>query len=558
MNRGYMFGYLLTLSFILWLLSLATSGFVNLFYYAVKPFSQLPYAILALNVIGGLLYLNEVLNRVIRGRTGDPIVDAVIDVIVVIPLFFVGWVGAAYPLLASLIVSSDEGSGKKAVYFGLGVILLLLIVPIVVYSPFSASKNIEAIELDTAVNVYGVYRLVPLYTAYIYGIDRVQLPTHTLYINDSHLYYDERTPVYNWIIEPEGFFNQFLRKPRGLVLVEGDRFPPNVTIINKELKYGIHNKYFKILYIDSLARQAKLHAIGKEVLLNENIEKIYNGTVYIIIPVIKWERGITYSIPVPDSFIVVDENGDVTVVPYNEAIQNPLFEGVPLVPEKVAREWVEFYNYRTGIVAYYLQHNRYRIPDVGNNPQPYLTVSDDGELYWTFVVEPYGETYSVKHIIYVKAQAPSTSPQIMLYTPKTSLVGVSKITSYVQSKHPNYDWTQVRVVEPIPTIVNDTIYWKVSIITNDYRGLVAIDLVDARTTQIKTITPSNTTAVTADDILALIVKPTQYPAEQEENATGIIEEINKLKRMINETIEYLNELYKRLNELERILNETSG
>ena len=134
---------------------------------------------------------------------------------------------------------------------------------------------------------------------------------------------------------------------------------------------------------------------------------------------------------------------------------------------------------------------------------------------------------------------------------------MSKVTSYVRSKHPNFDWNRLKVVEPIPTIINSTIFWKVSVITNDYRGLVSIDLVNARTSQVISIDIANKRTITGEYVLSLIQKPEQASNETiPGNKTDVIEEIKEIKRKINETIEQLTELYNRLEELERMLNES--
>ena len=40
--------------------------------------------------------------------------------------------------------------------------------------------------------------------------------------------------------------------------------------------------------------------------------------------------------------------------------------------------------------------------------------------------------------------------------------------------------------EPIPVIIDGCIYWKATITTQDHRGLVAVDIVDAETTAVHT------------------------------------------------------------------------
>ena len=549
--------YILSLVIYLVVISLLTGGFVSIAYTAVKPWFSLPYSILVINILGGLVYL-AFLITVLRRDRYISFLDSLIDLFLVILLLYTGYTGVFLSVIVMIIAvmnaEEDERYEDLLVPSVIMTIIILISFPVLyTYSPVSGSHYIQSEVMTQPITVYGVYRLIPLYTAHVYGIDRVQLPTHTLYLKDSYLYYNNRTPIYNWIIEPEGIVNEYTKKPRGLVLVYGDQFPPKVVIVNKELKYGLHNNYFKGIYVDNLARETRMRSLGRSVLLDENIEKIYNNHIYIIIPVISWSRGGLYSIPVPDSFIVINEVGEINVIPFKEAVNNPLFNGVPLIPEKVAREWVKIYNYHRGYIEYYFQHNKYRIPDVGDNPQPYLTISRNGTMYWTFVVEPSGKTYSVKHIIYVKAHPTTPKPRVFLYTPSTSLIGVSKVESYVESEHPNFDWNKLKVVEPLPTIINGTIYWKLSIITNDYRGLVAVDLVDAKTSKVITLETSKEKSITSQALLKVMEQttPTNLPTNQTQQP--VIEQIKELKKEINQTIQQLNAMYKRLSQLEQQL-----
>lgn len=568
-RKEYVISYIVTLIILILTVSILTDGFTQIVYYAIQPLHKLNYTYLSINITGGisflLLTINYWLERKDRTDWVIGILDSTVDVVLVILILLSGYWGFIYPFIILVLaiweIIDDE---KYSIPFLLSVIISIPIIVLglvgVLYSNVAGSHHISAVTIESPLEVYGIYRIIPLYTAHTYGLDRIQVPTHTIYLEDSYLYYNGSEPVYNWIIEPEGFINSITKKPKGLVLVYGDKYPPHVVIVRKELKYGLRNMYFKGVYFDSLDRQAKMRSIGKEILLDENIEKVYNGHIYIIIPVITWERSTIYSIPIPDSYIIVDDKGDIRTETYKEALGDPLFKGIPLIPEKVARSWVEIYNYHNGFTEYYFHHNHYKIPDIGENPQPYLTISKNGTLYWSFVVEPSGDTYSVRHIIYINARSHTLKPKLIIYTPNETLIGVSKVESYVQSQHPNYDWNKLKVVEPIPTVTNDTIYWKLSVITNDYRGLVAIDLVNAKTSKITTIkVASGKGVVTPQEILRIIEGQEVNETESQPRNMSITEEIKQLKQQINQTINQLNQMYQKLNKLEELLeNQTNS
>lgn len=552
------FGYVSTFLLLAWVVALATGGFVDIIHYGLMAFRSLPYLALCLNLLSTLVYIWMVLPVLAEYSEAPGPLAAVMDFLFLTSLAFAGYLGFFYLFIVTAAsVASDSEYAPRLI--GLFFLVILGGITVLGYGPIAASHNIEAEPLTEPIEVYGVYRLIPLYTAHVYASDRIQIPTHTVFKSDSYIYYNGTRSIYNWIIEPEGFINSFIRKPKGVVFVYGDAYPPEVVMVERELKYGLHNRYFKLFYIDSLGRQVKLHALGFKVLLDENVEIYVDGHVYIVVPVVSWKRGVLYSMPVPHAFAVVNEDGDIEILTIREALSDPRLSGVPKVPEYVAREWARLYRYNAGFIQYYFTHNRYEIRDVGENKQPYLTVSANGSLYWTFVVEPAGETYSVKYIIYVPINA--TEPALLMYEPKEPLIGISKVISYVKQAHPNYDWNELVVAEPIPSVVNNTIYWKVTVITQDYRGLVSIDLVDARTSQVKSYRPAQEggvgPSITGEYLLETM--KARVPSRPEEKpATGIEAEIQRIKEAINQTIETLKELYKQLEELERLVqNQTA-
>ena len=134
------------------------------------------------------------------------------------------------------------------------------------------------------------------------------------------------------------------------------------------------------------------------------------------------------------------------------------------------------------------------------------------------------------------------------------MIGVSKVEAYVKQRYPRYDWSQLSIEEPIPTIINNTLYWKVSITTRDGRGLVTICLVDAKTGEANCIQPRRKT--TYMDILGLMLNKT-IPISEINNAT-LLGRVEQLKQRIKNLINQLEEIYSELEAIEERLNVTRG
>jgi hypothetical protein len=73
-------------------------------------------------------------------------------------------------------------------------------------------------------------------------------------------------------------------------------------------------------------------------ILNNAPVTVYRGEILVLIPIVAWDRGLLYSIPMLKGYAVVHQNGSIEVLTPLEAIRDPRFSGIPLVPEQVARE----------------------------------------------------------------------------------------------------------------------------------------------------------------------------------------------------------------------------
>ena len=435
---------------------------------------------------------------------------------------------------------------------GLVMVVSSLVIPLYLYEPVASSRHISVTYTESMISVNGFKRFIPLMTAYVYASDRVQSPVHRIYPGDSYVYYNGSHSIYNWVVEPEGLWNELTKRPLGVVFVYGDEYPPRVRFVEHHLAWGLHNKRFLVFLVDELKRHIMLSCgLQYKPLLEDNMEILYHGRIYILVPLETWRRGLLYSLPVLAGYAVVGESGNITCIPANKLGESLLMKGLPLLPEKIARDWVEAYRYSVGFIAFYFYHNTYVIRDVGTNPQPYLEQGSDGKQYWVFVAEPAGRTYSAKYIIYIDSEH-TGEPRILMYRLPRPVIGVSKVASYVKQAHPTFDWSQLSIQEPMPTILGNNLYWKVTVTTKDYRGLVSIDVVNAATGEVRSMRPTG--AITYLEAMnTLLLGKQAKPGPK-----SIAEKINELEKRIDQMIQQLTEMKKELEELRQQLatNET--
>ncbi len=397
----------------------------------------------------------------------------------------------------------------------------------------AAASKLKVIYLREMPPLYGIYRLIPLRTAYAYASDRIQIPTHTIYYQESYVYYVGKRPVYNWVIEPEGFLNSLTREPLGAVFVYGDVYPPEVNIVKQKLAWGLHNYKLTPLFADNLALELVFRgAFAKELVLDDVADVLYKGKILQIVPLVNYEPAFPGALPTVEGFYVVYPSGKIRLVKPNEVLKY----NVPALPEKVARQWVEALRFKDWVQALFF-HNTFIIRDVGDNPQPYLLLDENGNLWWAFVAEPPGKTYSAYMLLLLNAS--STKPVIYVYKFKRPEIGISKVKSYVMKAHPNWAWDQLLVQEPMPSYINKTLMWKVDVTTKDSRGLVSVEFLNATSGTVKSLPIKG--KVRAEDLLKLIAS----------------RKVETTKVNINDIIKKIEKIKKELEELERLIMKIS-
>jgi hypothetical protein len=551
-------------------LSLISGGFVIYINHIAIAFASKPILILVLEFLIILLVCSPIVYLLMKLPIGF-LKGFFTTIFIVLTLYaFASTVALVLYLILTIIILIiiayevhrgwfEDYRVVKLLKFSLALIPLFVIYIFTsLYVPIASSRGVEFIELSKPVDVNALKRFIPLMTAYTYAVDRLQIPTHRIYAEDSYVYFANGRSVYNWVVEPQGFWNEVTKPPRGFIFVYGDTYPPQVEVILRDTVWGLHNARFYALFFDTLYRQIVLRVgLYYKPIMENNIEIVYNNELLILVPVMKWDRGLLHSIPIIHGYAVIHEDGSIEFVDAEKALVDPRFRGLPVVPEVIAREWVELRRFYVGFIDFYLYRNTYTIRDIGTNPQPYLSIDKDNKIWWVFVAEPPGEAYSAKYIMYVDPS--NLRPSIYIYTLPTPMIGISRVESYIKQHYPMFDWSQLVVEEPTPILINDTLYWKVTVITKDFRGLVLVALVNAKTGTVTSIdvtkwdtqTKGN---LTADTMLQVISKPTPTKTE-EETKLSIEDRIKQLEQLIQQIKDTLNQLEKELNELKRQLTQ---
>jgi hypothetical protein len=106
--------------------------------------------------------------------------------------------------LITVLLASPPYLGRREwalLISGLAVSYTALVI-LSLYTPIDSGARIEVVDIPRAIDVNGLARFIPLMTAYVYAVDRIQVPGYSIYPGDAYVYFFNMSLVYSWAIEP--------------------------------------------------------------------------------------------------------------------------------------------------------------------------------------------------------------------------------------------------------------------------------------------------------------------------------------------------------------------
>jgi len=355
-------------------------------------------------------------------------------------------------------------------------LLLFVLLPVQgFYTPLYLSHHLRYQQISELPEVNpNVVRIVPKVVGDKYAMDALQFPRYR--IDRGAIVFINGTPYWGYGLIPDGFVNSFVLKDKGAIYVDMSTFGKRTKIVEKEMSVG-EGMYVTDNYLWQLYMRIYTVDTGKPYFVP------HNGSLYIAVPLIGYRLHFRfptfYTTPYWAGTAIIAPNGSIQILTPSQAQKSPILRGQKLFPAELAREYVDSFNYIHGIMNVLFYHrDQFEIADVPNqsNQQPFLVATKQG-LKWIIACEPYGQSYGIYRIYVVDARTGS----IQLYQPSSTkaLIGPVRAVDYVKQAMPKVDWQTMMAVEPIPVIVNGTLYWQVRIIPSDASGIAYVAMVNA-------------------------------------------------------------------------------
>lgn len=323
-------------------------------------------------------------------------------------------------------------------------------------------------------------RVIPLMVAKRYASDAMQYPQHT--IDEGDIAIVDGKPSWAFALIPDGIVNVFRIKDKGGLFVDMTTSEKNTRLIEKDLQVGpgmaitdsIYWQIFKKRYWIDLEDYSLIP---------------YKGDLYIIIPFIRYEYKfrfpIVYMVPRWGGIVLINSEGKIEFLNPEQAREHPVLSEQKLFPDKLARYYVESLRFSRGIGNFLFHHEgQLEISDVpeGTNPQPFLVKTKNGSK-WVVACEPYGRAYGIFKVLLIDTR--TGEMELKNYSKKETLLGPVRAVDYVRKANPIIDWSRMMPVEPLPIVINGTLFWEVRIVPSDGSGIAYIAFVNSLNGEVK-------------------------------------------------------------------------
>ena len=375
-------------------------------------------------------------------------------------------------------------SGRRMFFFGSTTFTLLIL--FLMFSSFFSTvmpqlylvNNLNYKTIEELPGTKENIRLMPYEVSYRYSKDSLQLSQYRLGTGNIANVNGHLTWMFPLV--PDGSLLQFLLKNKGVVFVDATTQKKNTNIVWKDLSVGEGMEVFDNLYWNIYKEKYLVD-------LDDPFYIPYGDEIYTVIPVISYSYhqwfGLFYAVPEFGGVITIDSHGKREFLTPEEAVDTPYLKENRIFPEKLARYYVESYVYNNGLINKWFIHNdQIDIQDISyQNRQPFLMDTSDG-LKWFISTEPYGESHGIFKIFLIDAvNGYMEKYELPL---KETLTGPMKARDFVRKENPRVDWSKFKMVEPLPFITNNILYWKLAVIPDDAAGIAYQAFVNSKTNDV--------------------------------------------------------------------------
>ncbi|PIN68930.1 hypothetical protein COV93_07355 [Candidatus Woesearchaeota archaeon CG11_big_fil_rev_8_21_14_0_20_43_8] len=382
-------------------------------------------------------------------------------------------------------------TGPKTVKFSMGsilmLVLLLFISPIFsnIAPQLDVVNSLHYTKISDLPETKNNIRLMPYEVASRYSKDSLQLSQFRL--GTENIANIDGKLSWMFPLVPDGSILSLIKENKGIVVVDATSQAKSTKMVWKDLSVGEGMQIRDNLWWN----------IFKTRYFIDTDDPFYipvGDEIYTVVSLIKYSYkqffGLFYAVPEFGGVALIDSAGNIEVLTPEQAQTNAVLKDNRLFPESLARYYGEAYVYHKGLMnKWFIHEDQIDIQDVPGttsrrNYQPYLMDTEEG-LKWFISAEPYGQSHGIFKIFIVDA----ADGEIGMYELPIddTLTGPIKARDFIRQSNPVVDWNRFSIIEPLPFIMDDALYWKVVVAPSDAAGIAYQAFVNAKTNKVTEI-----------------------------------------------------------------------
>ena len=290
--------------------------------------------------------------------------------------------------------------------------------------------------------------------------------------------------AWSYPIEPDGFRNTLLLNQRGVLLSDMTRIDDRrtETFDDTQFTYGegmfLHRSSdWQLKATDYFARYT-----------DDAVEFTHDGTPYMYYPKTGHEWRLTpfpHTVPVWDGGALVAPDGEIRHLTPAEAQDSEILDGQRLYPVSLTRTEMGSLGYRNGIINQLPVVGAHRgeievaeLPDGADNEQPFIIDLAGERMSYVTAMEPYGaDSRGLDEVWFADAE---TGEYTFFGTGRETLTGPERAMGIARSEDSQTNWgTNFVVTEPVPTIVQENLWWHIKVSPTDFTDVTRNVFVNA-------------------------------------------------------------------------------
>jgi len=328
-------------------------------------------------------------------------------------------------------------------------------------------------------------RILPQTVATQYASNSLQYPRYRLAPGDIAIM--DGRPYWTYGLAPDGSINNLLLSGKGAVMV-------NMTTQRKDVT--VREASPKISFGVGLASDGegvvseyrwRLEKGRYFVTYEDPIMLPRDDGMYMAVPIVRYDHHVrftpvpvVYATPTWGGMALISEDGTIRYLSPSEARSSPVLEDQRLYPFDLARYYVGSMRYVNGIVNKWFIHEGELevapLPGSGND-QPFLTMTKDQGVQYVVAAEPYGNAEGIYQVYLFDARTGAIERYRL--SSDSALMGPRKAADYVRKANDRTDWDRFQPSEPLPAVIDGTLYWQVRVVAGDASGIAYTAFVDA-------------------------------------------------------------------------------